>query len=129
MLANLAQYDQMLYEKRRETSQATRNTFFSKASPLDASASDEPPASDEPQPGTSTDGFTCIMPSLSDIDDPDVVSFAPSSSNSLPQPQQAKTSGHFWRLLTVLFLYFKMFIYMYYFKICLHSSKFTFRRR
>ena len=44
--AVLAQYDQLLYEKRREASQATLDAFFSKASLPEASASDEPPASD-----------------------------------------------------------------------------------
>ena len=51
---DLAQYDQLLYEKRRDACQATLDTFFSKASHPEA------PASDEPQPSTSTVGLTCI---------------------------------------------------------------------
>ena len=74
LLSDLALYDQMLYEKRREASQATFDAFFSKASLPEASVSSELPASDEPQPGTSTGGFTqANNPSPSDIDDPDVV--------------------------------------------------------
>ena len=80
--------DQMLYEKRKEASQATLDAFFSKASLPEASANDEPPtseesatsdkppASDEPQPSMSTSGFTRVnIPSLSssDTDDPDAV--------------------------------------------------------
>ena len=48
VLANLAQYDQMLYKKRREASQATLNAFFSKASLPEASSS------------MSTGGFTSV---------------------------------------------------------------------
>ena len=101
VMANLAHYKQLLYEKRREATQATLDAFFWKASLPEASASTEPHTSDEPQPGPSTGGFTrpnvpSPSPSSSDVDDPGVVSFAPSSSNLLPQPQQARTSGHFW---------------------------------
>ena len=70
VLSDLAQYDQMLYEKRKEASQATLDASFSKASLPEVSASDEP------QPSTSTGGFTCTnIPSLSssDTDDPDIV--------------------------------------------------------
>ena len=56
VMANLAYYEQLLYEK-REAAQATLNAFFRKASLPEASTSDEPPASDKPQPGTSTSGF------------------------------------------------------------------------
>ena len=85
MLANLAQYDRMPYEKRREASQATIDAFFSKASLPEASARDEPPTSDKPsgsdeppashesQSGISTDGFTHVSPSPSCIDDPDII--------------------------------------------------------
>ena len=82
MLSDLAQHDQMLYEKRREASQATLDAAFWKASLPEASASDEPPtsneppANDEPQLSTSTGGFThTSIPSSSllGIDNPDVV--------------------------------------------------------
>ena len=82
MAAVMAQYKQLLYEKRRDASQATLDAFFSKASLPEASASDEaptsdepPPASNEPQPSTSKGGFTCVTlsSSSSDIDDPGVV--------------------------------------------------------
>ena len=46
MLSDLAQYDQMLYKKRREASQATLDAFCSKALLPEAFANDEPPASD-----------------------------------------------------------------------------------
>ena len=67
--AELAQYDQLLYEKKRDACQATLNSFLSKASCPEA------PASDKPHPSTSTGGFTCITPSslASNVDDPDVV--------------------------------------------------------
>ena len=81
VMANLAHYEQLLYEKRREAMQATFNVFFRKASLPEASASDEPHTSNEPparnesQPGISTGGFTCNnVPSLSpDVNDPGVV--------------------------------------------------------
>ena len=65
----------MLYKKRREAFQATLDAFFSKASLPEVSASDELPASNEPQPGASTDWFTSVASSLSssDIDNPDIV--------------------------------------------------------
>ena len=44
MSAVLAQYDQLLYEKRREAMQATLDPFFRKAS---AAGNEEPPTSDE----------------------------------------------------------------------------------
>ena len=79
--AVLPQDYQLLYEKRRDKSLATLDAFFSKASLLEASASDEPPTRDEPQPGMSTGGFACVtsVSSSSDTDDPDV-------ANSLPPP-------------------------------------------
>ena len=64
--ADLAQHD-LMYEKRRDASQATHDAFLLKASLPEA------PGSDEPQPSTSTGGFTRITFSLSDTDDPDVV--------------------------------------------------------
>ena len=76
--ADLTHYEQILYEKRREATQATLDAFFGKASLPEASASNEPPASDEPQPSTSTDRFTrtnvpSLSPSSSDTDNPDIV--------------------------------------------------------
>ena len=80
-MADLAHYEQLLYRKRREATQATRDTFSRILLP-EASAigephtSEEPPTGDEPQPSTSTGGVTCISvpsPSPSDIDDPGVV--------------------------------------------------------
>ena len=47
VMSNLAHYKQLLYEKRREAAQTTLDAF-SKVSLPEASASDEPPASDEP---------------------------------------------------------------------------------
>ena len=74
MLYDLALYDQMLYEKRREASQATLDAFFSKASLPEASACYEPPASDKPHPCTSTGGIMSTnIPLSSDTDNPDVV--------------------------------------------------------
>ena len=70
VLSDLARYEQILYKKRKEATQATLDAFFSRASLPEASASDEP------QPSTSTGGFTHVnVPSLSssDIDDPGVV--------------------------------------------------------
>ena len=67
VMSNLAHYEQLLYEKRREATQATLDAFFSTVSLPEASTSDEPhtseepPASDKPQPGTSTGSFTCPM--------------------------------------------------------------------
>ena len=70
VLSDLALYDQMLYEKKREASQAALDVFFSKVSLPESSANDEP------QPITSTGGFICTnipSPPSSDIDDPDVI--------------------------------------------------------
>ena len=92
--SDLAHYEHLLYEKRRKTTQANLDAFFSRVSLPEASACDEPhnskeshtseephtsnepPASDEPQPGTSVGGFTCpnvSSPLSSDVDDPGVV--------------------------------------------------------
>ena len=77
-MSNLAHYEQLLYEKRREATQATLDAFFSRASLPEASASDDPLTSNEPQPSTSTGGFTCTnvpspSPSSSDFDNSGVV--------------------------------------------------------
>ena len=77
-MANLAHYEQLLYEKRREAAQSALDAFFRQASLPEASASDKPHASDEPQPSTSRGGFTCPnvlspSPSSSDVDDPGIV--------------------------------------------------------
>ena len=101
-MADLAHYEQLLYEKRREAKQATLDAFFSRVSFPEASASDEPhtskepptsneppaseepptseepqpPTSKEPQPSTSTGRFThtnVLSPSSSDIDDLGVI--------------------------------------------------------
>ena len=45
-MANLAHYEQLLYEKRREATQTTLDAFFRKASLPEASASDESHTSD-----------------------------------------------------------------------------------
>ena len=70
VLSDLALYDRMLYDKRREASQANLDAFFSKVSLPEASASDKPPTSEEPttsdetpasyepQPSTSTGSST-----------------------------------------------------------------------
>ena len=74
VMADLVHYEQLLYEKRRKTTQATLDAFFWRVSLPEASASDEPPASDEPQPSTSTGAFTCTnVPSPSDVDTPGIV--------------------------------------------------------
>ena len=88
LMSDLAHYKQLLYEKRREATQATLDAFFSKVLLPEASASDEPhnreepptsddpPASDEPQLRMATGVFTCTnVPSLlsSDVDDPGVI--------------------------------------------------------
>ena len=90
VMPDLAHYEQLLYEKRREAMQATLDAFFSRVSLPEASASykphtseephtsDKPPASDETQPSMSTDSFTCAnvpspLPSLSDVDDPGIL--------------------------------------------------------
>ena len=81
----LAYYYDLLSE-RRKTMQSTLHRFFSKkkSSLPAASATDEPLTSDEPQPGTSTGGYTrphvpslslsppLTLPSSSDVDDPNV---------------------------------------------------------
>ena len=77
VMANLA-HEQLLYEMRREATQATLDAFFRKASLPEASASNEPPTSDEPQLSTSTGFFTCPdvplpSPSSSDVDNPGVI--------------------------------------------------------
>ena len=71
VMSNLAHYEYLLYEKRREVTQTTLNAFFSRVLLPEASASDElhtgtseepytskepttsdePPASEETQPG------------------------------------------------------------------------------
>ena len=119
VMSDLAHYEHLLYDKRREATQATLDAFFSLVSLPEASASAEPHnreephtseelptcdkhlARDESQPNVSTGSFICpniiLLPSSSDVDDPGIVSFVPSSSNPPAlQPQQAKTSGHFW---------------------------------
>ena len=63
---DLAQYDQLLYEKRRDACQATLRDFFLTASCPEA------PANNEPQPSTSTGGFTRFTPS-SEVDDLDLL--------------------------------------------------------
>ena len=73
-LSDLAHYEQILYKKRREATQATLDAFFSTALLPEASASDKPPANDEPQPSALTGGFTRVnvlspSPLSSDIDD------------------------------------------------------------
>ena len=80
MLAGASHYEQLLYEKRREAMQSTLNSIFKREASLpEASASNEPLTSDEPQQGTSTGGYTLPNVSLplpsssSDIDDPDVI--------------------------------------------------------
>ena len=82
VMATLAHYEQLLYDKRREATQATLDAFFWKTSLPEASASDkphtsdEPPASDEPQPSTSIGGSTypnVLSSSTSDVDDPGIV--------------------------------------------------------
>ena len=75
-MSNLAHYEQLLYKKRREATQVTLDAVFSIVSLPEDSTSDKPPASDEPQPSTSTGGFTRTNvppPSLSNTDDQDVV--------------------------------------------------------
>ena len=101
-MADLAHYKHLLYEKKREATQATLDAFFSRVSLPEVSANEEPhtsdephtseepptseephrsdklPASEEPQPSTSTDGFTrpnvpSPLLSSSDVDDPGVV--------------------------------------------------------
>ena len=88
VMADLAQFEELLYEKRGEATQATLNAFFSRVSLPEAFASDTPhtseephtskephtseelPASDEPQPSTSTSGFTCTnVPLPPDVED------------------------------------------------------------
>ena len=109
MQAKLAQYEQFLYEKRREASQATLDAFFSKASLPDARRCQM---------------LTTQMSS----------NFAPP-----PPPPPSKqgllaTFGECYYIIFVfenvfylhlLFMYFKMSILITF----LHSNKFTFRRR
>ena len=58
VMSDLAHYEQLLYKRRAEATQATLDAFFSRALLPEASASDEPPisdvppASDKPQPST-----------------------------------------------------------------------------
>ena len=84
-------------EKRKKAMQSTLDRFFKRKPSLP-----EASASDEPQPSTFIDDYTrpnvpTPLPfSSSDVNDPDVVQFAPSSSNPLPQSQQARTLGRFW---------------------------------
>ena len=84
VLSDVAHYEQLLYEKRREATEVTLDAFFWRVSLPEASASDEPPnnneppASGDPQSSTSTGEFTHTnvsspSPSLSDIDDPHIV--------------------------------------------------------
>ena len=82
VMSNLAHYEQLLYEKRREATQATLDVTFLRVSLPEVSAnkvsptSDELPASDKPQLSTSMGGFTNTdvqSPSSSDADDPDIV--------------------------------------------------------
>ena len=88
VMFDLAHYEQLLYKKRREATQAPLDAFFLRVSLTEASASDnphtseephtsdEPPASDKPRPSTSTGGFICPSvpsPSSSNTDDPGVV--------------------------------------------------------
>ena len=77
MLSKAAHYKQPLYDKRREDMQSSLDSSFRRKTSLpEASASDEPLTSDEPQPGISTGGYTCpnvSLPSSSDVDDPDVI--------------------------------------------------------
>ena len=48
VMANLAHYERLLYEKRREATQAIPDAFFSRVLLPEASASDEPHTSEEP---------------------------------------------------------------------------------
>ena len=64
VMADLGHHEQLLYEKRREATQATLCAFSTESLP-EAAASNEPhtseelPTNDEPQPSTPTGGFTC----------------------------------------------------------------------
>ena len=83
VMADLAHYKQMLFEKRRASMQSTINSWFKKKKPShpEASATDEPHTSDKPQPGTSAGGYTRstvssllqLLSSSSDVDDPNVI--------------------------------------------------------
>ena len=90
MLADAAYYEDLLSQKRRKAMQSTLDSWFKKKKPSSSEVptSDkpevikEPLTSDEPQPSTSTGGYTppndpsSQLPSsssLSDVDDPDVI--------------------------------------------------------
>ena len=102
----LSCYEHLLYEKRKAAMKSYLNSWFKKKlSHPEASANDEPHNSEEPytsnapQHSTSTLHRRLNVPTPSpspDVDDSEVIQFSPSSSNPLPQPQQARTSGQFW---------------------------------
>ena len=68
MMEIMAYYEDLLSEKRRKVMQTTLDRLFRKKKSFlfEASASEEPLTSNEPQPGTSTGGYTRPnVPSLS----------------------------------------------------------------